>query len=218
MVLTKQELTKLLEEKKYNELIEKSARDLKGVYRKLIGLAYDKEDIVCWRAIEAIGLLSREAAKSDPESVRTLAQRLLWMMREESGNNPWSAPEMLGELVRNNPDRIPDIAPVILSFHDELILMRGVLRAAVRIAEIRPDLVAHAGTFIGLYFRHADPTVRFYAVTLAGKLGLERFMPDIEGLVSDKEVVKIYDSGEFVLTTPGVAAEKVCAVLKREES
>ena len=216
--MTKQEIIKLLEEKKYAELSENAKKDIKGIFRRLIGLAYDKEDIVCWRAIEAIGMISGEISKVNPEVVRSLAQRLLWMMRDESGNNPWSAPEMLGEIVRNSPDAYSDIAPVIMSFHDEHILRRGVLRAAVRISEVRPELLEYSHDFMETCFGDEDDVVRFYAIMLAGLLNLKQYLPAVRMQINEKAAVKIYDEGDFMYITIGEAAKRVCVDLDKKEN
>jgi len=216
--LNKQEIIKLLEEKNFDALISGARGDLKGVFRRLIGLAYDKEDVMCWRAIEALGLLAGEAAKTDCEGIRNLAQRILWMMREESGNNPWSAPEMLGEIVRNSPDNFADIAPVIMSFHDEQMLRRGVLRAAVRIGESRPELLCCADDFPGMYLNDPDSVVRYYAMLLAGQLKLRRYIPEINKLTESKETVKIYNAGEFTFKAVDEEAQRVYSKLQNEEN
>ena len=215
--MTKQEIIKILEEKNYPGLLDAAKKDIKGVFRRLIGVSYDKEDIVCWRAIEAIGIIAGETIRSEPDLIRNLAQRLLWMMRDESGNNPWSAPEMLGEIVRNCSSALADIAPVILSFHDEHILRRGVLRAALRISEVRPELlIGSSGDVIGNYIRDGDNEVRYYTVLLAGQVKAREFITDIKMLVNDRAVVKIYDEGDFIEVTIGDAARKVYSVLNDE--
>jgi hypothetical protein len=216
--LTKTEIVKLLEERKYAELAVNAKKDIRGVFRRLISVTYDKENIICWRAIESVGMIAGETARTNPDVVRNLAQRLLWMMRDESGNNPWSAPEMLGEIVRNSPDTFADIAPVILSFHDEHILRRGVLRAAVRISELRPELLGWPDDFIMPYFSDEDGVVRFYATVLAGRLKMRRYMPDVKMLIDDRTVVKIYDEGCFRFMTIGDTAEKVYKDLQHEEN
>jgi hypothetical protein len=216
--VTKQEIIKLLEGKRYDELIDEARKDIKGVFRRLIGVSYDKESIICWRAIEVIGIISGDAARTETEVIRSLAQRLLWMMRDESGNNPWSAPEMLGEIVRNCPDAFADIAPVILSFHDEHILRRGVLRAAVRISEVRPGLLSGCPIdFIGEYITDPDGAVRFYALLLAGQLKAVGFITDIKMLINDRTVVKIYDSDDFRFAAVGDAAQRVYSEMNSEE-
>jgi hypothetical protein len=189
------------------------ARETRGIFRILISLSYDKEDVVNWRAIEAIGLIAGERAKTDPGQVRGLVQRILWMMREESGNNPWSAPDMLGEIVRNSPDEFSDIAPIIISFHDEEILRRGVLRAVARIGEVRPDLVEAASPIVGDYLRHEDALTRFYALLIMRRLRLTRLLPYGEALVRDKAELKVYEDRDFKTVSLAKIAEETVIIL-----
>lgn len=192
----REDIIKLLEDRDYEALSDYSKKD-PGLFRTLISLAYDKTKLISWRSMEAVGMLAGELAGTNPDKVRTLAQRLLWMLRDESGNNPWSAPDMLGEMVRNNPDQLADIAPVIASFHDEEILRQGVLRAMVRIGEVRPDLVAKQHMLVREYLKHTDATTRAYAILLAGILKQEDLFDFLKPLAEDNSEVKLYEDGEI---------------------
>ncbi len=212
---TRNEVIECLKEKDFPRLLA-IAEGTRGIFRTLISLTYDKEDVISWRAIEAVGLIAGERAKADPAGVRGLVQRILWMMREESGNNPWSAPEMLGEIVRNSPDEFCDIAPIIVSFHDEEILRRGVLRAIARISEIRPDLVESVSPIVGDYLRHDDAFTRFYALLIMSRLRLTRLLPYGEALMGDKSEVKIYEDRDFKAVSLAKIAEETVIILRTE--
>ena len=207
------EILERLKQKDFEGLLG-LARGHKGIFRVLVSLTYDMSDVVSWRAIEAIGLIAGERAKTDAAAVRVLVQRILWMMREESGNNPWSAPALLGEIGRNSPDEFDDIAPIIVSFHDEEILRRGVLRAVVRIGEVRPDLVEFASTVVGQYLRHPDPLTRYYAVLAAGRLMLVDLLPAVEALRDDAAEVTIYRGGELETARLATLAEETAIILR----
>jgi hypothetical protein len=211
------EIISLLNEKRYSEIL-RSTQKPKEVFRILIGLSYDKSGVLSWRAIELIGILAGALSKKNPEVIRNLAQRLLWMMRDESGNNPWSAPEILGEIVRNDPDGFADIAPVIASFHDEEMLRPGVLRAVFRIGDLRPDLIPVNGDFIVPYIRNPDPLVRTYALLVAGAYRLKEIVTASGDLQNDRSTVTLYENGELFLKTVGEIAEKINRQLSEEES
>jgi hypothetical protein len=208
----------LLEEKKYDEMLEMAKKDAKATFRLLIGSTYDKADILCWRAIEATGMIAGEIAKTSPDVIRSLAQRLLWMLRDESGNNLSSAPEMLGEIVRNSPDALADIAPVIASFHDEVLLRQGVLRAVFRIGELRPDLICVSGEFLEPFMRDEDPAVRAYALLIAGAYSLKAALPVISSLTNDGGTATLYSDGDFISASIGQIAAKVHERLSKEEN
>ncbi len=212
---TRGEVIECLKQNDFPRLLD-LADGFPGIFRLLIPLTYDKEDVLSWRAIEAIGLIAGKRAKADPAGVRGLVQRVLWMMREESGNNPWSAPEILGEIVRNSPDEFSDIAPIIVSFHDEAILRRGVLRAIVRISETRPDLMEYASTIIGQYLKDPDAVTRFYALLAAGTLLLRELLPDVEALQHDSAEVKIYRHRNLEKAELATAASETVIILRAE--
>jgi hypothetical protein len=214
-LFAKHRITQLLEEGNFSELIE-AARNGRSIFRTLLSLSYDKDSLLCWRAIEAIGIVVGRWAGENAAETRCLVQRLLWMMRDESGNNVGSAPEILGEIVRNSPDEFADIAPIIASFHDETGLRRGVFRALQRIAEVRPDLGRTASAHIGEYINNEDGYVRVYAILLAGTLGLKELAPSVEGLVGDSTAVTIYMEGELQSHTVGKIAEKTLIKMGKE--
>jgi hypothetical protein len=213
----KKDLLSLLEGQRCDEITKRARENCKGIFRLLIGITYDKSDILCWRAIEATGIIAGEIAKTSPDVIRNLAQRLLWMLRDESGNNLSSAPEMLGEIVRNSPDAFADIAPVIASFHDELMLRRGVLRAIFRIGEVRPDLIDISGEFIMPYLKDEDPVVRAYSLLIAGVYKVGETLPVISELKDDGVAVTLYSGGDFSSMSVGQIAGKIYEDLSGKE-
>lgn len=207
---SREEIIGLLRERKFDALVA-DALGGKNFFRTLISLSYDKDDVLSWRAIEGVGVIAGELAKHDEAKIRNLAQRLLWMMRDESGNNVGSAPELLGEIVRNSPDRFADIAPIIASFHDEVMLRRGVLFALIRIAEVRPDLLSGTPlSFLPEFLEDKDPFIRAYAVLLAGRLGRTDLLDAIVSQETDTGAVTLYrDGGLAVLSVGQIAGETV---------
>jgi hypothetical protein len=211
-VSQREKIIKLIEDRDVAGLLLLAGKD-RSIFRTLISLSYDKESVISWRAIEAIGTIAGQKARTEPVLIRHLVQRILWMMREESGNNPWSAPEMLGEIVRNAPEDFSDIVPIIASFHDEEMLRRGVLRALARISEVRADLVGSASSIAGLYLGHSDALTRAYALKLAGNAGLKDLLASAEGLKDDPAVVRLYSHGNFENIAVGKIAEETVILL-----
>ncbi|MCK5139755.1 MAG: hypothetical protein KAQ85_07940, partial [Thermodesulfovibrionia bacterium] len=167
MLLSKKEVSKLLKEKKYDELIKISSSHSK-ILTTLISLSYDKKNPVSWRAMESTGLITGKLSKSKPELVRNLAGRLLWMLRDESGGIGWSAPEILGEIVRNCPVLCADIAPLIVSFHKEKMLTPGVLWAIGRMGKSNTEMVDYAVPIVLNYLHNTDNKIRGYAAQALG--------------------------------------------------
>ena len=174
----------------------------------LISLTYDRKSIISYRAIEAFGIVSKEIAKTKPEIVRNAVGRLLWMIRDESGGIGWSSPEMLGEIVRNNPELFSDVAPVIMSFLDEEMLASGVLIAAGRIGEVNPELIAHAIPLILSYLQNPEPLLRGLAAWALGMMRASQAEPELEKLKNDDSLIAIYEDGELKEKTIGQIAEE----------
>ncbi|MBI4683640.1 MAG: HEAT repeat domain-containing protein [Nitrospirae bacterium] len=202
--MNKEEIIRLLEDKRYDELL-RIAADNRRIIKLLISLTYDKKSIVCWRAIESIGLITKEIAKTQPEHVRNLIGRLLWMIRDESGGIGWSSPEMLGEIVRNSPELFADVAPIIVFFLEEEKLSRGVLWAIGRIGEVKKELVIHSAPQILQYLHNPDPMLRGLAAFALGKIGTLEYLKTIERLKNDNELIQFYEDEEL-------NDKRVCAI------
>ena len=206
-MLSKKEIIALLKKKNYDSLTA-SSNDASKVIRVLISLSYDKDDVISWRAMEAIGLLTSKISPADPDLVRNIVNRLLWMIRDESGGIGWSVPEILGEIVRNNPGLCADIAPIIASFHEELMLTAGVLRAVGRIGRLDNYFLDHATPIVLSYLGANKPLLRGCAAWAAGELRVSGAVDALEQLRNDAAALPFYEGGELHEKTVGeLAAE-----------
>jgi hypothetical protein len=195
--LSKNRLREMLDRGSYDEIASAALGD-KGIIRRLISSSYDKDDVISWRAMEALGFVAGRLSRSGKtEIVRDTIRRLLWSMGEESGGIGWSAAEMLGEIIRSNPGEFSDIIPIVWSFREEDMFRAGVARAMGRIAEVRSDLVNFITNDIREIIRDKDPAVRGYAAWAVGLLGDERILEELRGLSGDKAVMKFYLNGEL---------------------
>jgi len=213
MPLSRKEVLSLLEEKKYDELVRLSSSH-KKILSILISLSYDKKTSVSWRAIESIGLITGVISKTHPELVRNIIGRLLWMIRDESGGIGWSTPEILGEIVRNNPELYSDIAAVIMSFHQEKMLTAGVLWAIGRIGKINTEMVNYAIPVVLNYLYNSDKTLRGYAAWALGEIGASETINKLRKLKSDDSPVPFYEDGELKEKTVGEVAVQAINKLK----
>ena len=208
----KSEIVKLLTDKKYDALMKVPLGNGR-LLSTLVSLTYDRKNVISYRAIEAFGIVSKEIAKTKPELVRNAVGRLLWMIRDESGGIGWSSPEMLGEIVRNNPELFSDVAPVIMSFLDEEMLASGVLIAAGRIGEVNPELIAHAIPLILSYLQNPEPLLRGLAAWALGRMRASQAEPELEKLKNDSSPIAIYEDGELKeKTIRQIAEEAVCSI------
>jgi hypothetical protein len=188
--------------------IGRLCRDDRKVFSVLISLAYDKEDVLCWRAIEAMGKAAAAVAADDPASVRKVVQRLLWSLSDESGGVAWSGPEMLAEIVVNTPSLCSDIPPIILSLQEEDIFLKGVLWSMGRVITSGTAYVEGAEDFAFQYLGDEDPAVRGLALNVLSGNRRADVTDRIKGMVRDDGRFRIYRNHELVETTVGDAARE----------
>ncbi|MDA8089583.1 MAG: hypothetical protein M0Z61_05110 [Nitrospiraceae bacterium] len=184
----------------------------KGILRRLISFTYDKEELVCWRAIEAVGFLSSGMAQPD---ARDVIDRLFVMMRDESGGNPWSAPEMIGEVIRRNPAVFSHLLPVLVSFREEEIFAAGILYALAVLAYGNPELVLPYREVAFLSMRSGDPAVRANAILVMKNLGDDTYASSIALLAGDKAVFACYDGKTLSEKTVGEIAGQALKVFSK---
>jgi len=213
----KERIKSALGDRSYDEIADMARRD-KGVIRRLISLAYDKDDVMAWRAIEAMGSVAGELSKERIDIVRDTIRRLLWSMGEESGGIGWSAAEMLGEIIRSNPDQFIDIIPIVWSFHEEEMFRAGTVWAMGRIASVRPDLVRFILKDVQGMITDKNPTVRGYAAWVIGILGADSLLEDINKLVNDQSAINFYYGGELTRKTVGcMVKEAISKIIHKQD-
>ncbi len=194
------------------------ARQNRKLLSVLVRLAYDKETIVGRRAILAIGQVAMLYITSNYEFLRETVRKLLWSLSDESGGIGWSAPEMLGEIVRADPKKMADVVPLIADIFsiEEKVFRPGVLYALKRIAESQPEAVLpfHGLIIIGL--AENDPLCRIYSLELAMLLReaidpnhREELLTEIKKLLYDHAEALLYKDGGFIGVEVGDVADKV---------
>ena len=206
MGLLKEEIRGALLERDFARVVQRALEN-KKVFSILISFTYDKESIVCWRAIEAMGKAAGAVAGKDPSIVRNIVQRLLWSMGEESGGIGWSAAEMLGEIVINAPETCRDLPPILLSFKDEESFLPGVLWSIGRIAGAGMNNGEGAEELVIQSLSHRSPLVRGLALSAVSAFNI---MSDkVKSLIRDSERFRVYEECELVEKTVGDAAQRV---------
>jgi hypothetical protein len=179
----------------------------------LIRMAYDKETLVGWRAIKAVGRVAKALVKTDNEFLRITIRKLLWSLSDESGGIGWAAPELLGEIVSSDPEGFADIVPLIAEVYDieEQTFRPGVVYALARVAEVSPELVANYQKVIIRSLMDTNPLIKIYALDLVGliwtiacrkKLWSTEFKTKVTAVVNnmknDHGVAWIYHNNAFI--------------------
>lgn len=202
----KKDVRKALRDADFDRVAQLAVENQK-VLGILISRSFNKDDVISWRAIEAMGLASaRVAAEADPAIVRNKVTRIIWSAREESGGMGWSAPELLGEIVRGSPRAFTDLPTIILSLHtedEEGVFLKGVLWALSRMAEAGVTSVEGADELILDSLSASDPRTRGLAARAAGRMEVSWAAEALEGLQGDHSSFPIYEDAELVETTVG---------------
>jgi len=205
---SKEQFLTLLKEGK-TDLLADLVAHRKGSLRYLNRLLYHPEDLVRWRAVEAMGLVAQRLAGEDPEAVRNIIRNLLWTINEESGGIGWSAPHCIGEIIHRLPDMFGEFASILISNVDEQMLRRGVVWAAGRIAEARPGLVREAAPRLMSFLGDPDPVVRGYTLRFLCIIGEKPDFGLYPQLKDDCGGVPLYENGVVRETTVARLAARI---------
>lgn len=187
------------------------------ILNKLISFAMNKDDLICWRAIEAMGIAAGALGRDNLPAVRNTARRILWSAREESGGMGWSAAELLGEIVRSNPRGFDDMPSIIVSLHtedEEGVFLRGGLWAVRRMAEAGVSGIEGADELVRLGLRREEPDIRGLAVLAAAVLDTPGSAELIGDLAGDERSLRYYRDGEFVEASVDEVAREALAVIQ----
>jgi len=205
----KSEVRALLLQADWDGLKERMVEDRRLV-SALNRLLYDAEALVRWRAVTGLGLVTRE----DPFLVELVVGRLLYTLNDDSGSIGWFAPQALGEICANEPDLVEDTFRVVLSSVKLEAFREGVLWAAARVAEVRPDLVEGAAPLIARCLLDRSPAARGLACRVLGRLPWVDVGETLTRLRNDTSPFELYENGELVSWTVGRAADE--AMSRRE--
>jgi hypothetical protein len=217
-----------LEMNDLNAIVSLAQKDRK-VLSLLIRMAYDKETLVGWRAIKAVGRVAKALVGENHEFLRIAVRKLLWSLSDESGGIGWSAPELLGEIVSSDPVGFADIIPLIAEAYnvEEQTFRPGVMYALAKIAEVSPESVANYQKIIIRSLADADPLIKIYTLELVGlvwpivcnkNIWSIEYKKKIDSIVNnikiDKKVAWIYQDNTFIDIEVGYEARILSNKLK----
>lgn len=178
---------------KIYDMMEKDKRTLSA----LIAMSYDKSSEMSWRAVHFAGRIIGKLGNTDLKEARGQVQRLIWNTSDESGTIAWTAPEILGEAIRENPEPFEDIVAIIVGLSnsetEDNIFLAGVLYALGRIGELYDEYVAdYVFILVKDCLLHKDVEVCGNAILAANRLKMEDLDEFKEKLLAREEEVKLY--------------------------
>jgi hypothetical protein len=198
----------LLQAGNFSGLTELAGQDA-GVAGILMQFLYDPGALLYWRALEGLG----QVARSHPEQVHRLINRLLYLLNEDSGSTGWGAAAALGEIGRHQVSLVKEIIPMFVGFLEEPFSREPMLWGVGRLAEVHPQLLEEVLPAIVPFLTIVDPQLQALA---AWSLGKARYRPAagaLRALLGDEHPIQLYDRGNLFQTTVGEIAREALAAL-----
>ena len=187
-----------------NDAFEKSLEEIclmpaRRVVNPLFSFFYNKEELVKWRAVAAMGAVVARLAQQDLESARIVMRRLMWNLNDESGGIGWGSPEAMGDIMARHDGLAKEYASILVSYINEAgnfleheMLQRGVLWGLGRLAHARPELVRDAAAYLPLFMRSKDAVHRGLAAWVAGAIPSEITESLLKHLTTDEARLNIF--------------------------
>lgn len=202
----KKAIRELLERRDLDALADLAGRKHR-ILNALVALTFDRDPLVGWRAVEAMGVAAARIAEEDPHAVREHLRRLLWLLNDESGGVCWRAPEALAEIVCRCPFFAAAYAPIVVHLletiaDEDLERFRpGVLWAIGRLGALAHEHVDAVLPALERALEHADPQVRGLAAWCLGAVERTARLTARPALRSDEGAVTLYADGQLETTT-----------------
>ena len=185
------------------------SRDNANALSTLSSMLFEADELIRWRAIEAIGETAKAKFDDEPDKVRAFVRRLFWLMNDESGGICWHAPEAIAEVIHRVPELLLEYSVILTSYLEEEPFEAGVCWAISRLAELagtNDDLAAvmnRKRTVLLDYLQHEDARRRAFALSALTALP-KPLKDDVKArLLEDTARVTLYDfrTGELQQTT-----------------
>lgn len=162
--------------------------------RILFNLTFHSDDLIKWRAIEAIGKVAKATGDSAMEKVRIFIRGLFWLMNDESGGVGWHAPEAIAEILFNIPSLLREYGRLLPQYLIEEPFERGTFFALARLGALDPGLVDQSATILVDSFNNPDPAIRGYSLLALSTLQTDIYSEHFRKLSTDKSTFTTYDS------------------------
>jgi hypothetical protein len=197
----KKQTLKILESScDYHDLLKICGGSLLRIINSLFSFLYNKNPVIKWNAVTAMGSAVSSLAETDKESARNIIRRLMWNLNDESGGIGWGSAEAMGEILAKNRNLALEYWPVLLSyaredgnFQEHKLMQRGVLWGIGRFCESWPEIPGdHAKKHIIPFLESDDTHVRGLAVWIMGYLKAKESIPRLVELKEDENIIQIY--------------------------
>jgi len=169
------------------------------VVNPLFSFFCDRNHLLRWRAVTAMGRVVSGLADENIESARVVMRRFMWNLNEESGGIGWGCPEAMGECLARSERLADEYGGILLSYlHPERnfiehpALQEGVLWGVGRLAHARPAMMADGTELLAPFLESPEAALRGFAAWACGPLADARLTPPLEKLEKDSASFLLY--------------------------
>lgn len=191
----------------------------------LMGNLCNTDPTLRWHSVTGLGMVAERLFQEDPESVRWIMRRLIWMLNDESGGIGWGCGEAMGEIIARVPKVAQEYHRIPVSYMDpegnhleNPLLQRGVLWGLCRMAGVSKAYVQGIEKFLYFYLESKDTEILVPALYLCQKTGGMELLPQVEALCQDEGEALFYVDEEFTPVKIADLAEKTLEILKIKNS
>lgn len=203
---------KILEILSHNDfekgIVEISGFTARTVVNPLFSFFYNRDELIKWRAVTAMGLVVSNLANHNIESARVVMRRLIWNLNDESGGIGWGSPEAMGDIMARHEGLSKEYYRILISYIipegnyiEHELLQRGVLWGIGRLAHAKPHLVKDFAHLLYNYMESTDPTLRGLAAWTAGLFDCETTNSLVKRLENDQATLTFYFDGALEKVT-----------------
>jgi hypothetical protein len=220
----KNEVFKLLIHDDFSSsLIQLSRLPARQVVNPLFSFLHHGDDIVHWRAVSAMGVVTAGLVDKNMESARVVMRRLIWNLNDESGGIGWGSPESMGDIMARSDVMAREFSKILVSYvlpygnfleHD--ILQRGVLWGLHRLSEANPGLTHGVAAFVRPFLTSRDSFHRGLAIRFAEAVRDTNAIPFLEDLIHDNTLISLYT--DFRMTSHKMATLATYAIAVIQQS
>jgi len=176
----------------------------KEAVNPLFSFFHNRNELVKWRAVTAMGAVVSRLADQEKEAARIVMRRLIWNLNDESGGIGWGSPEAMGEIMARNSGLANEYYNILLSYImpegnylEHEILQRGVLWGVGRLAHERPELVESSAHYLIPFMNSHDPFHRGLAAWIAVLFNRPVTNNLLKGMRDDQAVFTLYEDGRL---------------------
>lgn len=196
----KKNLLDLLKEKDFQKtFFQISNYPPKTCIGPLFSFFCNKDELIRWRAIAAMGVVVSKLADSDIESARVVMRRIMWSLNDESGGIGWGCPEAMGEIMARNRLLAGEYCNILVSYLREdgnflefEMLQRGALWGFGRLAYARPELLYNCSSLLIPYLLASDHYLKGLSAWAAGPLDKSPVQNVLHSLLEDHSIISIF--------------------------